>query len=74
MPPLRVILIDDDHLVRAVLRLAHFPVVASAICMEPRRLLTEHQVVMLTVLKEDVPGFAAIRHLAIRFHSLSAAS
>ena len=38
--------------------------------MEPRRLLTERQVVMLTVLKEDVPGFAAIRHLAIRFQSL----
>jgi transposase len=25
---------------------------------------------MLTVLKEEVPGFAAMRHLAIRFQSL----
>ena len=46
------------------------PVVAAAICMKPRPLLTERQVAMLTVLKEEVPGFAAIRHLAIRFQSL----
>jgi hypothetical protein len=46
------------------------PVVAAAICMKPRRLLTERQVGMLTVLKEEVPGFAALRHLAIRFQSL----
>lgn len=46
------------------------PVVAAAICMKPRPLLTERQIGMLTVLKEDVPGFAAIRHLAIRFQSL----
>ena len=70
MSPLRVILIDDDHLVRPTFGSRISPVVASAICMEPRRLLTERQVVMLTVLKEDVPGFAAIRHLAIRFQSL----
>jgi transposase len=38
--------------------------------MKPRRLLTERQVGMLTVLKEEVPGVAAIRHLAIRFQSL----
>jgi hypothetical protein len=31
------------------------PVVAAAICMKPRRHLTERQVGMLTVLKEDVP-------------------
>ena len=43
---------------------------AAAICMRPRRLLTERQMAMLTVLKEDVPGFAAIRRLAIRFQSL----
>jgi Transposase/Putative ATPase subunit of terminase (gpP-like) len=46
------------------------PVVAAAISMKPRRQLTERQVGMLTVLKEDVPGFAAIRHLAIRFQNL----
>jgi transposase len=45
-------------------------VVAAAICMKPRQLLTERQVGMLTVLKEEVPGSAAIRHLAIRFQSL----
>jgi hypothetical protein len=45
-------------------------VVAAAICMKPRRLLTERQVAILTVLKEDVPGLAAIRHLAIRFRWL----
>ena len=38
--------------------------------MKARRLLTQRQVGMLTVLKEEVPGFAAIRHLAIRFQSL----
>jgi hypothetical protein len=46
------------------------PVVAAAICMKPRRVLTERQDKMLTVLKEAVVGFAAIRHLAIRFQSL----
>jgi hypothetical protein len=46
------------------------PVVAAAICMKPRPLLTKRQVGMLTVLKEEVPGFAAMRHLAIRFQSL----
>ena len=46
------------------------PVVAAAICMKPRRLLTERQIGMLAVLKEEVPGFAATRHLAIRFQSL----
>jgi Transposase/Putative ATPase subunit of terminase (gpP-like) len=46
------------------------PVVAAAICMKPRPLLTECQVGMLTALNEDVPGFEAIRHLAIRFQSL----
>ncbi len=38
--------------------------------MKPRRLLTERQLGMLTSLKEEVLGFAAIRHLAIRFQSL----
>ena len=46
------------------------PVVAAAICMKPRPLLTERQVGMLAVLKDDVPGFAVIRRLAIRFQSL----
>jgi transposase len=38
--------------------------------MKPRRQLTERQVGILTVLKEDVPGFAAIHRLAIRFQNL----
>jgi hypothetical protein len=46
------------------------PVVAAAICMKPRPLLTERQVGMLAVLKQEVPGFAVIRRLAIRFQSL----
>jgi Transposase len=46
------------------------PVVTAAICMKPRRVLTERQVGMLTVLKADVPSFAATRHLAIRFQNL----
>ena len=46
------------------------PVVAAAICMKPRPLLTERQVGMLAVLKHEVPGFAVIRRLAIRFQSL----
>ena len=46
------------------------PVVAAAICMKPRPLLTERQAGMLTVLKDEVPGFAVIRRLAIRFQSL----
>ena len=37
------------------------PVVAAAISMKPPRLRTERQVGMLRVLKEEVPGFAAIR-------------
>jgi transposase len=46
------------------------PVVAAAICMKPRPLLTERHVGMLAVLKQEVPGFAVIRRLAIRFQSL----
>jgi transposase len=46
------------------------PVVAAAICMKPRPLLTERQVGMLAVLKNEVAGFAVIRRLAIRFQSL----
>ena len=38
--------------------------------MKPRPLLTERQLVMLAVLKNEVPGFAVIRRLAIRFQSL----
>jgi transposase len=38
--------------------------------MKPRQLMTERQVGVLTILQEDVPGFAAIRHLAIRFQNL----
>jgi hypothetical protein len=39
-------------------------------CQGAARLLAERQAGMLTVLKEGVPGFAAIRHLTIRFQSL----
>jgi hypothetical protein len=46
------------------------PVVAAAICMKPRPLLTERQIGMLAALKEDVPGFVLLRRLAIRFRSL----
>jgi len=46
------------------------PVVAAAICMKPRPLLTERQIGMLAVLKNEVPGFGVIRRLAIRFQSL----
>jgi len=46
------------------------PVVAAAICMKPRPLLTERQVGMLAVLNNEVPGFAVIRRLAIRFQGL----
>jgi transposase len=44
-------------------------VVAAAVCMKPPPLLTKRQVGMLPVLKEEVPGFAAMRHLAVRFQS-----
>ena len=46
------------------------PVAAAAICMKPRPLLTERQVGMLAALKDEVPGFAVIRRLAIRFQGL----
>jgi transposase len=38
--------------------------------MKPKPLLSERQVGMLAVLNDDVPGFASIRHLAIRFQTL----
>jgi hypothetical protein len=44
--------------------------VATAICIKSRPLLTERQVGILAVLKNEVPGFAVIRRLAIRFQSL----
>jgi len=46
------------------------PVVAGAICMKPQPLLTERQAGMLAVLKDEVPGFAVLRRLTIRFQSL----
>lgn len=37
--------------------------------MKPRPLLTERQVGMLAVLKNEVPGFSVIRRLAICFQA-----
>ena len=42
------------------------PIVAAALCVEPRGLLTDNQVVKVDKLKSEWPEFAAMRQLAMR--------
>jgi transposase len=46
------------------------PLVAAAVYIKPRLLLTERQIGMLEVLQEMVPGFTTMRSLAIHFRGL----
>ena len=46
------------------------PIVAAALCIKPRGLLTEVQVVKVDQLKEISRDFAAMRQLAMRFRGL----
>ena len=46
------------------------PLAAAVICMKPRPMLTERQLAMLEVLKDEVVGFTAMRKLAMRFRGL----
>ena len=46
------------------------PIVAAALCIKPRRMLTQHQAEKVDVLKHELPVFACMRSLAMRFRGL----
>jgi transposase len=46
------------------------PVVAAALCIKPRGLLTERQVARVDVLKRECADFAVMRALAMRFRGM----
>ncbi len=46
------------------------PIVAAALCIKPRGLLTANQAAKVDALKEDWPKFAAMRQLAMRLRGM----
>jgi hypothetical protein len=46
------------------------PIVAAALCIKPRGLLTRRQAKKVDVLKQTLPIFACMRSLAMRFRGL----
>ena len=46
------------------------PIVAAALCIKPRGLLTVNQAAKVDAMKKDSPEFAAMRRLAMRFRGL----
>jgi len=46
------------------------PIVAAALCIKPRGLLTTNQAAKVDALKKDWPEFAAMRRLAMRFRGM----
>ena len=46
------------------------PIVAAALCIKPRGLLTANQAAKVDALKSDWPEFAAMRRLAMRFRGV----
>ena len=46
------------------------PIVAAALCIKPRGLLTANQAAKVDALKRDWPEFAAMRRLAMRFRGV----
>ena len=46
------------------------PIVAAALCIKPRGLLTANQAAKVDAMKKDWPEFAAMRRLAMRFRGL----
>jgi transposase len=46
------------------------PIVAAALCIKPRGLLTANQAAKVDAMKEDWPEFATMRQLAMRFRGM----
>ena len=46
------------------------PIVAAALCIKPRGLLTANQAAKVDAMKKDWPEFAAMRRLAMRFRGM----
>jgi hypothetical protein len=46
------------------------PIIAAALCIKPRGLLTSHQAEKVDILKQALPVFACMRSLAMRFRAL----
>ena len=46
------------------------PIVAAALCIKPRGLLTDNQAAKVDALKSEWPEFAAMRRLAMRFRGI----
>jgi transposase len=64
LPPLRTSAVD-----RATGRLIS-PIVAAALCIKPRGLLTSAQVATVDALKSEWPEFATMRRLVMRFRGI----
>jgi transposase len=45
-------------------------IVAAALCVKPRRMLSESQQAKVAVLKSSLPSFAVMRALAMRFRGM----
>ena len=46
------------------------PIVAAALCIKPRGLLTANQAAKVDAMKKDWPEFSAMRRLAMRFRGM----
>ena len=46
------------------------PIVAAALCVKPRDMLTQHQAEKVDVVKQELPILACMRSLAMRFRGL----
>jgi hypothetical protein len=44
--------------------------VAARVCMKPRSMLSQQQLLMLDVLKDTMPGFRLMRRLSLQFRAL----
>jgi hypothetical protein len=45
-------------------------IVAAAICMKPRPMLSQRQILILDLLKDSLPGFRIMRRLSLQFRAL----
>jgi Transposase len=65
-PPLPIGILPLDPRTGGVIS----PIIAAALCIKPRGLLTPHQAEKVDILKQALPAFACMRSLAMRFRGL----
>ena len=56
--------------IKTVIKQRGSPIIAAALCIKPRGLLTPRQAEKVDVLKQALPVFACMRSLAMRFRGL----